>query len=110
MSLVRWQNGILLLILWVTASVFLAGGLCLRIGGIATGDILIPAGVVALIMAATATLLERIDRNRTQLLEKIDQSVGQVWDAGGRARERQLRLEETYGSQGLAAVHEMPKR
>jgi len=101
---VRWQHGLVLQLLYVTASVLLVGGIYLRSGEIRT------TALSVLIVAAVLTVLERVDRANRQQLRKIDESVGQVWDAGGRARGRQMLLEQAAERAELAVVHEMTKR
>jgi hypothetical protein len=62
-------------------------------------DLLVPLGdfgriaIVAFLAGAVIHILDKIGRHSAALLEKINDSVGDVWEAGGRARERRLEFE-----------------
>jgi hypothetical protein len=65
-------------------------------------------GLEVLIVGGILQVLGRIKRNKAELMDKIDQSVGKVWDAGERAGERRKGLE--VESPTLAAVHDLVPR
>lgn len=100
----RWQHGLVLQLLYVTASVLLVGGIYLNNAELRA------TAISVLIVAAVLTVLERVFLSYRQEMKKFDESVGQVWAAGGRARERQMRLEQAAETTELAVVHEMTKR
>lgn len=51
-------------------------------------------------------LAEKIDRKTERLDHKIDESVGAVWDAGGKASARQIAFEQETRAP-LASVHSL---
>lgn len=65
-------------------------------------------GLGTLVAGGILHILGRIKRNKAELMDKIDQSVGKVWDAGGRAERRRIELESD--SRPLAAVHDLAPR
>lgn len=103
MEWVRWKNCLLLQLAWVSGGGLLVVGIATPLGDLRAG------GLGILLVAGVATLMERNDRNHRAQLEKIDASVGKVWDAGGRAERRRIDLEQS-ASGGLAVVREMPQR
>jgi hypothetical protein len=66
-------------------------------------------GLAVLITGALIHILDKQDRNRVALSDKMDRCVGKVWDAGGRARERQYELEQADRSE-LAVVRTLAPR
>ena len=67
-------------------------------------------GILVLIAAGIGHIIEVIERKTTLVQGKIDDSVGDVYDAGGRARERQIMLEIGRGKLGSATVHRLVPR
>lgn len=65
-------------------------------------------GVAALLTGGWIHLHDKANRNKAEMLQKIDQSVGNVWDAGERAGRRHAELEAAEPT--LAAVHDLPRR
>jgi len=63
-------------------------------------------GIFVFLIALGLTLNAKLDRNREQLKEKIDHSVGDVYDAGGRAMERRMKMD----SREAATVHRLAPR
>lgn len=64
-------------------------------------------GLGVLIVGGIIHLADKQDRNNKAVHDKIDRSVGKVWDAGGRAREREMRLEASQQGPDLATVHRL---
>jgi hypothetical protein len=85
-SLVRWQGFLLLQVLYSSGGVLLVSGAIIRDPAIAW------PGIGLLIAAGITTVVEQLNRYHREQLEKIDQSVGKVYEAGGRATERRLAL------------------
>lgn len=65
--------------------------------------------IVAFIAGAVAHILDRIDQKTEVVEEKIDDSVGPVWDAGEKSGRRNQRLEASRPVT-LAAVRELGRR
>jgi hypothetical protein len=65
--------------------------------------------VIAFIGGAVIHILDKIDRHNTAMVRKIDDSVGDVWDAGERAGERHQAL-DAVDDKPLAVVRDLSPR
>lgn len=70
---------------------------------------LLIAAVIAFLVGAVAHILDKIDRHDRAMVRKIDDSVGDVYDAGGKAKERQMNLAAANDRQ-LAVVRDLGPR
>jgi hypothetical protein len=96
--------------IWALAGYVLAGPLMfieqvVEISGVQIGGRL---GFAALLAAGWIHLHDKQNRTKAELLRKIDQVVGPVWDAGERAGRRHAELEAAEPE--LAAVREFVPR
>lgn len=69
---------------------------------------LLIAAVIAFIGGAVVHILDKIDRHNTEMLTKIDDSVGDVYDAGAEANERHRNLVDPDAR--LAVVRDLSPR
>jgi hypothetical protein len=66
--------------------------------------------IVVCVFSAVIHILDRCRRDRAALVQKIDDSVGAVWDAGARHERRLVDLEMEAPTMELAAVHDLVPR
>lgn len=66
--------------------------------------------VIVFLMGAVIHIIDRIDRHDRAMIVKINDSVGDVYDAGKRSKARHEALEAEAGSPHLAVVHDLSPR
>jgi hypothetical protein len=93
-AVIKWCRGVVAQTLYVAAGVLVGVDWVIPRGGDDFGL----TGLLLFMVAATLTILHRIDR-----------CVGRVWDAGGRAERRRAELEAATPAE-LAVVHDMVPR
>ncbi|MFC5268408.1 hypothetical protein ACFPJ1_40415 [Kribbella qitaiheensis] len=67
------------------------------------------SAIFALIAGGLVHLLDKSERHNAAMLEKIENSVGDVWDAGKRSGKRERALEDSVPPP-LAVVHDLSPR
>lgn len=92
----------------------LSGGLlCIGgvqdLGGSWRGPLMF-AAIIAFLAGAVIHIVDKIDRHDAAMTTKIDDSVGDVYDAGERAGHRHLALEVEAPGAALAVVHDLGPR
>lgn len=66
-------------------------------------------GIALILLGGVVHVLDKMDRNNVTVHEKIDQSVGRVWDAGGRAERRRAEIAAAQPRE-LAVVRDLAPR
>lgn len=64
--------------------------------------------VIVFLVGAVVHILDAIDRHDRAVIEKIDDSVGDVYEAGAKAKQRQMDL--AAAEPQLAVVHDLSPR
>jgi hypothetical protein len=103
----------------VVVPIYVLSGVLMIADHVALDESVGRLGVLSFLVGAHFQIMAKADRNRACmlaeleqikvcLLKKIDQSVGKVWDAGGRAERRRAEVESE--SRPLAAVRDLEPR
>lgn len=92
----------------VVVPVYAVSGVVMIVDQMTPGGKLGLVGIFVCIGGGIIQVVGKLEQIRVCMLEKIDRSVGRVWDAGKRAGERRRDLEAA--SKPLAAVRDLVPR